>query len=261
MMTTDAERRSTSGNKFLGCLSDEMYLQLQPHMKTVELSRQQTVFDPGGPIRHIYFPDNCVVCGMVIMRDGATVETNMIGLEGAVGITALFGGDVAHNWMRVLIQGNATRVSTEVLRELLSGEGDELRLLLMLYYRTRINQISLRAICNARHRLFERLCTWLLMLRDRIEQDDIPLTQELIARQLGVRRAGVNEAVGELEGLGIIGHGRGYLRILNRPAMEGTACACYGAVAEELEWFSTGCPEQTVVAATDDSTNLVEGRH
>ncbi|HYH85876.1 MAG TPA: helix-turn-helix domain-containing protein, partial [Pyrinomonadaceae bacterium] len=113
------------------------------------------------------------------------------------------------------------------------------RKLLLCYYSTLISQVSRRAVCNTRHRLSERLCTWLLMVHDRAGRDDFRVTQEAIARQLGVRRAGVNEAVGWLEKIRAVDHARGQIRILSREALEDAACVCYPDFKEEMRWFET----------------------
>jgi CRP-like cAMP-binding protein len=135
----------------------------------------------------------------------------------------------------VLLPGEAARVESGFLRELFNDSGP-LQKLLLRYYAVLIGQVSRRAVCNTRHRLNERLCTWLLMLRDRVGRDDLPMTQETAARQLGVRRAGVNECMGWLQRLGVIDHRRGHVQIANREALEDAACVCYKGFEEEMHW-------------------------
>jgi CRP-like cAMP-binding protein len=104
------------------------------------------------------------------------------------------------------------------------------------YTNSRLSQLSQRAVCNGRHTLQQRLCTWLLMVRDRTTEEQLPLTHELIAMQLGARRAGVTNACNTLKDCGILGYRRGSIRILNRALLEAAACECYGALRLNSEW-------------------------
>ena len=224
-----------SGNSILNRLEADEYQRLFHFFRAVDLEAQQTLYTPGGEITHAYFPVDSVVTAVATMNDGSTVETAMIGREGVVGLGAAVGTNRARYWTRVLLPGEALRVETRLLRELFNDSPIWQKLLLR-YYSTLINQVSRRAVCNTRHRLSERLCTWLLMLHDRAERDDLQMTQESAARQLGVRRAGVNECMGWLEKLNIIDHRRGHVQIVNREALEDAACVCYPEFAEEIHW-------------------------
>jgi CRP-like cAMP-binding protein len=109
--------------------------------------------------------------------------------------------------------------------------------LVLRYYGAHVRQVSRRAVCNTRHRLNERLATWLLALCTRAGSEDLPVTQEAAARQLGVRRAGVNECVAYLETLGAVEHRRGRLHVLSREALVAAACSCHTPLDEEARWL------------------------
>src|SRR5205085_11642971 len=160
----------------------------------------------------------------------------MVGREGAGGIGAAMGGYRARYWTRVLLPGEALRIEAGLLRELFN-DSPLCQKLLLRYYSTLINQVSRRAICNTRHRPSERLCTWPLMLHDLAERDDLQMTQEAAARQLGVRRAGVNECMGWLQKLNVVYHRRGHVQLVNRDALEDAACVCYPEFADEMRWY------------------------
>jgi CRP-like cAMP-binding protein len=236
MLNLDVARRELTGNGLLASLDAGEYRRFSHHLKVVDLGAQQTLFAPGDELQYAYFPSDCVIAGVAVMGDGATVETAMIGREGVVGVSAVVGSTRARYWTKVLLPGEALRVEAGVLRELFN-DSPAWQKLLLRYYATLINQVSRRAICNTRHRLNERLSTWLLMLHDRVGRDDLPLTQEAAARQLGVRRAGVNECVGWLQKLSVIDHRRGHIRVLNREALEDAACVCYQGFEEEMRWY------------------------
>lgn len=227
---------SVSGNTILNSLEPGEYQRLSRFFKVVDLEPQQTLYAPGDEIAHAYFPVDSVVAAVATMNDGSTVETSMVGREGVVGVAAVVGHCRARIWKKVLLPGEAVRAEAGLLRELFN-ESPAWQKLLLRYYATLINQVSRRAICNTRHRLNERLATWLLMLHDRAGRDDLRLTQEAAARQLGVRRAGVNECVGWLQKMSVIDHMRGHIRVLNRAALEVAACVCYQGFEEEMRWY------------------------
>ncbi|HWS55894.1 MAG TPA: Crp/Fnr family transcriptional regulator, partial [Pyrinomonadaceae bacterium] len=196
--------RELAADSLLAALPADSLASVSPHLEAVELRPQQTVHEIGGRVTHAHFPAaGCVLAGVAIMSDGATVETALVGREGVAGLAALFADGRARHWTRALLPGAALRLPADALHELFARD-EAARLLLLGSYRALLAQATRRAVCNARHHLFARLCTWLLTVRARAGRDDLPLTQEAIARQLGVRRAGVNEAVGRLERAGVV---------------------------------------------------------
>ena len=232
---TSTAQSALTENRILASLPEAARGELLAHSAPAYLDYQRTVYEAGDSVRQVFFPIACVLAEVAIMNDGTTVETGMVGREGAVGVTAAFGEYGARCWTRVLIPGAALAVGGEALRELFR-ESDELRAVLLGYYRTRISHVSRRAICNTRHRLHERVCTWLLMLLDRAPGKDIPLTQEAVTRQLGARRAGINEVMGALQRYGVVEHRRGHVSIEDRERLEAMACLCYGGHREDFEW-------------------------
>lgn len=230
---------AATGNGLIDGLAPSEYERLQHLFRPVELPARQTVYTPGDRVTHAYFPVGAVASTVATMDDGSTAETAMIGRDGVVGVGAAAGETHALHWTRVLLPGDALRVETGALREIFE-ESPAWRDVLLRYYAVLIGQVSRRAICNARHRLNERFSTWLLMVRDRALGEDFPLTQETIARQLGVRRAGINECVVALERLGVLDHRRGHIRVLRGDALEESACSCYPACKQEARWAERG---------------------
>jgi len=222
-------------NTIVSSLPGEARASLLAHAAPVRLGYQRTVYDVGDSVRQVYFPLTAVFADVAIMNDGTMVETGMVGREGAVGVTSSFGDFGARGWTRVLVPGEALAVGADALRQHFE-ESEALRALLLGYYRARLAHVSRRAVCNTRHRLQERLHTWLLMLRDRVPGEDIPLTQEAVARQMGSRRAGVNEVMVALQRRGVIEHRRGRIRINDPARLEAMACVCYRGHREDYEW-------------------------
>lgn len=240
---------AASGNGLVDRLAPEKYERLRHLFRPVELKPRQTLYAPGDRMTHAYFPAGAVATAVATMDDGSTAETAMIGRDGVVGVGAAAGETRALHWTRVLLPGDALRVETGALREIFEESPAWLDTLLR-YYGVLIGQVSRRAICNARHRLSERFSTWLLMVRDRAGEEDFPLTQENIARHLGVRRAGVNECVVALQRLGVVDHRRGHIRVLRGDALEASACPCYPACKAEVRWAERDGARRAAVPGT-----------
>jgi CRP-like cAMP-binding protein len=116
---------------------------------------------------------------------------------------------------------------------LLKGEferGGELQHLLLRYTQALITQMAQTAVCNRHHALDKQLCRWLLLSLDRLDSNELKMTQELIANMLGVRREGVTEAAGKLQAAGLIEYSRGRITVLDRPKLEAQVCECYAVV-------------------------------
>lgn len=213
-------------NRLLTALPGEDFARLLRHLEPVSLSGGEDLYGFGEAIQDLYFPEGAVVSHLYILADGATTEAAMIGREGMTGLSYIFASPVPAHWTQVIIPGTALRVRAEVIKEEFA-RGGAMQRLLLAYASAQIEQLSQKAICNGRHTVEERLCSWLLMVHDRAGDDQLPLTQEQIARHLGTRRSGITEAAMVLRDSQIISYSRGQIRITNRPGLEMAACECY----------------------------------
>jgi CRP-like cAMP-binding protein len=207
-------------------------------MERVTLTHGQHVIVPDEPIRHIYFPLNCLLSLVTILEDGSSVESGTIGREGMSGVPVLLDAKTTTMPTFAQVPGDALRVRASVVKEMYD-EGGALSKLLNRYIHTVIVTGSQSTACNARHKVEERLCRWLLMSSDGVGSDEINLTQEFLATMLGVRRPGVSVAAGALQDAGLISYGRGTIRILDREALERAACECYRMTKEEYDRLFT----------------------
>jgi CRP-like cAMP-binding protein len=147
-----------------------------------------------------------------------------------VGLSAIFGAGPPAYWTQVIVGGSALKVRAEVIKKEF-GRGRTMQQQLLRHISARMAQLAQKAVCNGRHRVQERLCTWLLMIQDRVSEERLPLTQEQIAHHLGARRPGITESCKALRDNGIISYHRGLIRILDRPTLEASACECYRTLA------------------------------
>lgn len=199
---------------------------LLPEIKVVPFTVNQVLYELGDQVDHLYFPLDCVASGLAIMEDGTTIETAMIGNDNVVGISAILGSGCSRKWVWVTIGGNAIQIERKVIENVFVNNEIALKAFLGAY-RSLINQVSQRCVCNTRHTILERLSCWLLMMHDRVRGDNLSLTQEMIASRVGARRAGITVAAGLLQEIGGIGYRRGHLHIVNREVLEQTVCECY----------------------------------
>ena len=112
--------------------------------------------------------------------------------------------------------------------------------LLLRYTQSLITQMTQTAVCNRHHTVDQQLCRWLLLSLDRLQSDELAMTQELIANMLGVRREGVTEAALGLQAAGLIRYARGHITVLDRSGLEKRTCECYAVVRKEYQRLLPG---------------------
>lgn len=199
--------------------------------ETVGVESKQLIFRREEPIRHIYFPHDCVISLVTELKDGSSVEAMTVGCDGFVGL-AVFNGIPASRLTAIgQISGSAVRIPTSEF-ERLTAECAELDRLLHRYSQYVFETVSQSAACNRMHVIEQRCARWLLMSEDRVGRNHFDLTQEFLAEMLGVRRPGVTVAMGTLEKAGLISHGRGRIAVTDRPGLEKVACECYRVIKE-----------------------------
>ena len=223
-----------AGNQLLAQLPPEEMGRLLPHLKQVSFALGEVVYESGGRQSYIYFPTTAIISLLYLMEDGSSAEMGVAGNDGLVGIALFMGGDTVPNRAVVQSAGGAVRMRAKVLREEFARGGTFQRLLLR-YTQALMTQMSQTAVCNRLHTIEQQLCRWLLLSHDRLDSDELVMTQELIANMLGVRREGVTHAAGRLQATGLISYVRGRIRILDRRGIERAVCECYKVVKDEYD--------------------------
>jgi CRP-like cAMP-binding protein len=195
-------------------------------LKPVELKKDQFLFQQGEKPDFVYFPETAVVSKFHILEDGRTIEVEVTGSEGALGVTSVFNSSPAINCAQVCVSGSAFKVEREVvLAE--ASKSPELNALLYEQIRRQLTNLSQKVICNTFHHVDQRLATWLLVLDDRCTGEYLSMTQEHIARVLGVHRPSVTYIAQELRNKRLIDYVRGRIYIRDRRGLEKVACVCY----------------------------------
>ncbi len=219
-------------NRLLAALLEPEYQRLVPHLEHVSLPLKQVLHKRGESIEYVYFPHRAIVSLISTAEDGSKVEVGLVGNEGVVGIPNILGDNIATTTAVVQLAGSGMRIKASLIKSEF-GQGGVLQSLLLRYTQALYALASQNAACNRLHHLDERLARWLLLVCDRIESNELPLTQEFISEMLGVRRAGVTEAANRLQQKGLIRYHRGRITILNRQELEAASCSCYGIIKGE----------------------------
>jgi CRP-like cAMP-binding protein len=213
-------------NSLLAALPRKDYQRLLPSLVPVDLAFGKVLYEPGKPIRDVYFPGQSLVSLLTVVEGHLALEVGLVGRDGMVGIPLALGIDASP--VRALVQGggpalrmNAARFRRELRRS------PPLQRALNRYVYTLMAQISQTAGCNRFHVVQARLARWLLMTRDRVRSAEFRMTHQFLSHMLGVRRVGVTEAAGALQRRKLIEYSRGQIRILDHRGLQDAACACY----------------------------------
>ena len=220
-------------NHLLADLPVEVRERLFPQL-LVSLPLGKVVYEPGDTMRHVYFPTDSIISLLYVMEDGASAEISVVGNEGLVGIALFMGGESTPSRAIVQSGGSAYRLTGQRLKDEFNYHR-EFQQLLLRYTQALITQMAQTAVCNRHHSIDQQLCRWLLLSMDRLPDNRLTMTQELIANMLGVRREGVTEAAGKLQRQGVIEYHRGHITVLDRPRLEKLSCECYAVVKKESD--------------------------
>lgn len=218
----------------LDALLDVDFDRVSPNLELVEMPLGEVLYESGGKLRYVYFPTTSIVSMLYVMENGASAEIAVVGNEGILGISIFMGGETTPSRAIVQSAGYDYRMKAQLLKNEFNRAGPVMRLLLR-YTQALITQMSQTAVCNRHHTVEQQLCRWLLLSIDRLAENKLNMTQELIANMLGVRREGVTEAAGKLQQSGIIEYSRGRIVVLDRPALEKRVCECYQVVKTEFD--------------------------
>src|SRR6266446_1126191 len=221
-------------NLILATLPAADYKRLLPQLELVEMGLGHSVYESGGHLQHVYFPIEGIVSLLYVTQGGSSAELAVVGREGMIGVSLFMGGETTPNRAVVQSACRVYRLPAHALKAHFA-EGGALQLTLLKFTQALITQISQTAVCNLHHTVDQQLCRWLLLSLDRLPENKLQMTQELIANMLGVRRQGVTESAGKLEQEGLISYSRGLITVLDRPGLEKRACECYSVVKTETE--------------------------
>jgi len=226
-------------NHLLAALPAAEYERLSPHLELVQMLLGDVLYESGGDLHYVYFPTTATVSLLYVMEDGASAEIAGVGNEGVIGVAIFMAGENMPNLAIVQCAGYAYRLKRQLLKDEFNRGGGRrsgaLQNLLLRYTQALITQVSQTAVCNRYHSVEQQLCRFLLSSLDRSPLNELTVTQELIAKMLGVRREGITETAGKLRHAGLISYCRGHITVLDRSGLEKRACECYQVVKTEFD--------------------------
>jgi CRP-like cAMP-binding protein len=215
-----------AANRLLSTFTREARALIEPYGTTVELNPGEIVLQRGEQVRSSLFPLSPTLITMVIeMSGGRSIEVASIGNGGAVGGIVSCGHAPAFTRAEVLVGGPAYRVPMEALEDA-KDRSSFIGNLFCRYSDYLLSTVMQSVACNAFHSITERAARWLLHVQERAG-DRIELTQEALARLLGVQRTTVNAVIKELASEGLLATGRGRVRVIDRAGLKRRACECY----------------------------------
>lgn len=224
-------------NHLLAALPASVRSRFFTSLKLVELELGEVIYEAGQPLEFVYFPINCIISLVHEMFDGASAGISIVGCEGMVGVAVFMDAESTLSRAVVQSKGFAYRMSSSKLQEEFNADVD-IRVLMLRFTQALIAQMSQTAVCNRHHSIIQQLCRWLLLSLDRLSGSSLKVTQELIAKMLGVRRESVTEAAGKLQKLKVIECHRGQIIVIDRLELETLCCECYALVKHETDRLS-----------------------
>lgn len=221
-------------NRLLAALSERDRSRLIPQLEILTLFARETVYETGEELNFVYFPLDCIIVLISSVEAKATVEVGLIGNEGFVGAQILLGAKHANNQALILSEGKALRLPAAVLRKE-AKRSSRMREVMLTYANALLAQSTQLAACHRYHTPQARLARLLLMINDRMSNSELRITQELLARLLGTRRATVTQAANQLQDSKLIESVRGRIGFLDRKGLEKVACSCYAIIAAQQD--------------------------
>jgi CRP-like cAMP-binding protein len=235
-MNTDGRSsiRRIERNALLAALPSAERARFSKELELVPLTLGQVLYESGQTMGHAYFPTDCVISLLYVMKNGESAEIAIVGNEGMIGIALFMGGDSTMSRAIVQNAGHAYRLKAQVLKSEFH-RGEALSRSLLMFGSALIAQMVQTAACNRHHTVDQQLCRWMLLSLDRLPTGQISMTAKLIENMLGLKTEQVSTATEVLSKVGLIQYDDGVITVLDRPGVEQRSCECYAVVKKESD--------------------------
>jgi CRP-like cAMP-binding protein len=228
-----ASRANGFGNDLLDQLPAKERDRVHPHLRLLALSRGQTIYHGGDPVKYAYFPKGCLISLVGITEKAQSLEVGVIGLKGMLGLPAILRTTKMPYRALVQIAGDAWQIRADLLRSEFD-QGQKLHDVLLRYCHTLITQVAQSAICHRFHKIEARLSRWLLDSHYHTKKEQLQLTHEMIAMMLGTSRSLITATAVKLQQTGAISYRQGRVTILDLGRLEAVACECHKIVKRDF---------------------------
>jgi CRP-like cAMP-binding protein len=219
-------------NRVLSELPEQIFQFLRPYIVKVELSVGHLLVDDE-ELNKAYFPER----GIIALTGPTTTESvavAMIGRDSMLGAAAM--ADSRRSLSRAVVSVPGIASAIDIRRVRLAAEQFPLlRDAQVRHERILFLQAQQSAVCNATHTVEARMARWLMFASDISGNDAMSMSQDRLARLLGVQRNSVSLAANSLMRLGFIRYSRGSIEVVDRDALKDTACECYGLLKVQYD--------------------------
>jgi CRP-like cAMP-binding protein len=247
-MNSALNQKSDIKNAVLGSLSPDEFSMITPRLEKITMPLGEYLYHPAERIQRIYFPETSVVSIVMVLENGETIESGIIGKEGFSGAGVLLSKELSPQEATIQLAGSGWYMTIDDFKKLFD-ENKAFRDAALGYLYTFVAQISQNAACLCHHAVNQRLARWLLLFADRAEGEHLVLTQEFIAQMLGVHRPTVSKSANELQKKGFISYNRGTVKILDRAGLEKFSCECYKTISQLIRGkVNTHLPGKSMTA-------------
>jgi CRP-like cAMP-binding protein len=257
-----SENNGAFRNRLLAALSDGERRTITPHLERVSTKAREVFYDPDAPIAHVDFLEEGLGSIVSAMSDGSAVETATVGAEGMIGLPVFHGVDGTAEQALTQIPAVSWRLDAGTFRELLP-QLPTLEKQLHRYSAFLFTLAAQNSGCNRKHSVEQRCARWLSIVVDQTGSTELALTHDFISQMLGVRRASVTETLAIFQRSGWIETRRARLRIIDRAALEGATCTCYGIITAAARRMIDGAvgrsPLDEVVASRNGMSVFTDG--
>lgn len=216
-------------NHFLDALAPDDLGRLTDHLEKVSLDRDDLLAEAHRPVQAVYLPIRCVISVVALMRDGRAVETRTIGCESGFGLLNALGSPISFEQVICQIGGESWKIPLPALAQA-ANVSASLSSSIARHAQATLLQAAQTTACNALHSAEQRLCRWLLLTRERLGGEVLPLTQEHLSIMLGVQRTTITAIASELQAAGLVSYSRGRIKLIDRAGLATRSCECYEAI-------------------------------
>jgi CRP-like cAMP-binding protein len=227
------------GNQLLDLIAQTNSHGIRDRLEALDSVSGDVLTELDAPIKHVIFPCSGLISVVVETSEGDQIEAGIIGSRGALGAEAVFGARQSIHTAVAQFAGRAWKLAAEDARAL-AAASDEFRAALFAEQQYLLAQAQQTAACNAKHSIRQRLSSWLLRVRDEFGNGELLMTQEMLAKMLGVQRASISTFASKLQDKGLLRYRRGRLQIADTDGLEGCACECHKALREHFRRLFEG---------------------
>jgi len=216
-----------TSNRFLAAIKEDSWLKLRPHLRSLQLPAGRTLLHSGDGITTAYFPTTAVLSAMEVLNDGQAVEAATIGDETGCCLTEVRSRSAASALVVVQMAGHAFTLPASRLRACATADLS-FTSLLDRHCQCALLKARRKVACVSFHSASARLAAWILDMSLRVQSSRVVITQEAVARCLGLQRTTVTAAAAQLQTTGAVRCRRGSIEILSSSILRGVACECAG---------------------------------